>query len=563
MPRSKCSGHRAGVESGASWHKARLPREPVEQSGGNGVDLEVVVGAQLRVLGVHAGGRPDLDTHRGRQDGAMVQDIEPFGLTLTVVAGVVLLALLSNRASHRLRIPAPGLFLLAAAAAAELIPALGRVPVSTVDQVVTVSLVLILFDGGMSIGVAKLRTALGTVLTVGVLGTFLTAGALAALAHLVAGFPWPVALLVGTALAPTDPAVVFSVLGNWEVEGRAGVILEGESGANDPVGIALLLSLLGAGSSLGLSAVPGVLGGFALQMVVGAAVGAAGGYALLAALRRLPLPSGGLYPLLTLAASVGLYGLATVAAGSGFLAVFVAGIVLGDAAAPFKADVERFHASLASLAEIIAFVALGVTVSLSTLIDSGAWLVGLLLAVLLTFVVRPLVVGPLLWMTPLRTGERLFVIWSGLKGAVPILLGTYLLDSEAAREYHAYEIIVVVVAFSVLVQGALVPTMAARLSVPMRAVEPRPWALGVRLRDQAQGACRFRVVAGAPADGRSVRDLHLRQDIWISLVVREGRSLQVRGETTLRADDEVLLLVDPDTDPDADRDLAAIFTGAD
>jgi potassium/hydrogen antiporter len=493
----------------------------------------------------------------------MVRDIEPFGSTLAAVACVVLLALLSNRVSHRLRIPTPGLFLLAAAAAAELFPALGRVPVVTVDQVVTVALVLILFDGGMHIGIAKLRTALGVVLTVGVLGTFLTAGALAALAHLVAGLPWPVALLVGTALAPTDPAVVFSVLGNWEVEGRTGVILEGESGANDPVGIALLVSLLGAGSSLGLAAAADVLGGFALQMAVGTAVGAVGGYALVAALRRLPLPSGGLYPLLTLAASIGLYGLATVAAGSGFLAVFVAGIVLGDAAAPYKADIERFHASLASLAEIIAFVALGITVSLSTLISTGVWLVGLLLAVLLTFVVRPLMVGPLLWMTPLRTGERLFVLWSGLKGAVPILLGTYLLDSDAARGYHAYEIIVVVVAFSVFVQGALVPTMAARLSVPMREVEPRPWTLGVRLRDQPEGAWRYRVVAGAPADGRSVRDLLLGQDIWISLVVREGRSLRVRGETTLRADDEVLVLVDPDTEPDTDRHLTAMFTATD
>jgi potassium/hydrogen antiporter len=488
----------------------------------------------------------------------VVEGIEPFGLVLAAASGVVLLALLSNRMSRRLRIPAPALFLVAAAAAGDLFPALAQVPLDTIEQIVTVALLLILFDGGMQIGVAKLRTALGTVLTVGVLGTFLTAAALAVLARLVAGFPWPVALLVGTALAPTDPAVVFSVLGNWEVEGRTGVILEGESGANDPVGIALLVSLLGAGSSLGLSAVATVLGGFAVQMVVGAAVGLVGGYGLLAALRRLPLPSGGLYPLLTLTASTGLYGLATVSHGSGFLAVFVAGIMLGDAAAPFKADVERFHASLASLAEIIAFVALGLTVSLSSLVDGNAWLIGLLLAVLLTLVVRPLVVGPLLWATRLRTGERVFVLWSGLKGAVPILLGTYLLGFAPARQHHAYEIIVVVVTFSVIVQGGLVPAMARWLSVPMREVEPRPWALGVRLRDQPEGACRYQIAAGAPADGRSVRDLHLGQDIWISLVVRGGRSLRVRGDTTLRAGDEVLLLADPDTD----RDVAAIFAPA-
>jgi potassium/hydrogen antiporter len=492
------------------------------------------------------------------QDRRVVEGIAPFALVLLVASSVVLLALLSNQASHRLRVPGPGLFLVMAAVAADLFPTLRQVPVDTVEQIVTVALVLILFDGGMHIGLGKLRTALGSVLTVGVLGTFLTAAALAVLAHLAAGLPWPVALLVGTALAPTDPAVVFSVLGNWEIEGRTGVLLEGESGANDPVGIALLVSLLGAGSSLGLGAAVGVLGEFALQMLVGGVVGVGGGYALRTALRHLPLPSGGLYPLLTLAAASGLYGLATVAAGSGFLAVFVAGIVLGDAATPFKADVERFHASLASLSEIIAFVVLGATVSVSELVRGNAWLIGLLLAVLLTLVVRPLAVGPLLLATRLRTGERLFVLWSGLKGAVPILLGTYLLASEEARAYHAYEIIVVVVAFSVIVQGGLVPTMAARLRVPMREVEPRPWALGVRLRDQPTGAHRYRITAGAPADGRSVRDLHLGEDIWISLVVRGGRSLRVRGETTLRSGDEVLLLTDPGTE----HDLAALFTAA-
>jgi cell volume regulation protein A len=195
-----------------------------------------------------------------------MEDIEPFGSTLLVVSAVVLLAVLSNRVSRRLRIPAPALFLLVAAAASDLVPELARVSVVTVEPIVTVALLLILFEGGMHIGVAKLGTALGTVLSVGVVGTFLTAAAVAVLARLVTGMPWPVALLLGTALAPTDPAVVFSVLGSWEVGGRTGVILEGESGANDPVGIALLVSLLAAGSGLGWSAAAGVLGEFAAQM---------------------------------------------------------------------------------------------------------------------------------------------------------------------------------------------------------------------------------------------------------------------------------------------------------
>lgn len=486
-----------------------------------------------------------------------MEDIESFGLVLLLASAVLSLALLSNRIRSRLRIPAPALFLLAAAAASDLVPALQQVPLGVVEDVVTVALIFILFDGGMHIGVRRLRAAFGTVLSIGVIGTFLTAVALAALAHLLFGMPWLVALLLGTALAPTDPAVVFSVLGNREITGRAGTIVEGESGANDPVGIALLLSLLAVVPGSGFGAALGaVLGGFALQLVVGTAVGLGGGWLLLQAMRRLPLPSEGLYPLRTLAISVGLYGAATAAHGSGFLAVFVAGILVGDAGAPFKAEIERFHSSLASLAEIIAFVVLGLTVSLSTLVTTDAWWIGLALAGLLTLVVRPALVGLLLLVAKLPRGERVFVAWSGLKGAVPILLGTYILAAGSGRDLLVYEIIFVVVLFSVVVQGGLVPAVAARCGVRMRQIEPHPWTLGVRLREQPEGVRRYRICAGAPAAGRSVRDLHLGADVWISMVVRGGRPVRVRGDTALQAGDEVLLLVDPQSD----RDPAPTFT---
>ena len=149
-------------------------------------------------------------------------------------------------------------------------------------------------------------------------------------------------LLVATAVSPTDPAVVFSVLGQREVEGRSGTILEGESGANDPVGIALMASLLAAGGLTGHAFVD-IGGQFLLQMGVGAAIGVLGGRALLWFMRRVPLPSEGLYPLRTLACVLVLYGAATLAHGSGFLAVFVAGILIGDGRAPYKREIERFH----------------------------------------------------------------------------------------------------------------------------------------------------------------------------------------------------------------------------
>ncbi len=480
----------------------------------------------------------------------MVESIEPFGFTLLLAGVAVTVALLSNRIGARLRIPAPAIFLVAASALSGVVPALGHLPIEAVEEIVTVALVLILFEGGMGIGVRRLRLALAPVLVVGVVGTVLTAVAVAVLAHVLFGLSWTLALLLGTALAPTDPAVVFSVLGNREVRGRAGVILEGESGANDPVGIALLLALLTVGGTLDAGAVSSIALTFVVQMVVGAAVGLGGGWLLLQAMRRISLPGEGLYPLRTLAAALAIYGLATVAHGSGFLAVFVAGILLGDESAPFKREIENFHSSLAGLAEIVAFVVLGLTVPLRDVAESGAWLIGLVLAVLLAFVVRPVLVGPLLLAVRLTVGERAFVLWAGLKGAVPILLGTFVLAGGTADDRLVYHVIFVVVLFSVVVQGGLVPAVAARCKVRMREVEPRPWSIGLRLRDEPDGAKRLVVEPGSPPDGQQVRELHREHDVWVGIVVRDGRALRVRPDTVLRAGDELLVITEPGATPD-------------
>ena len=482
--------------------------------------------------------------------GSAVADVVPFGLVIVVISVAGLLAVVSSRVSERIRVPAPAIFLVAAAVASDVVPALGRVPVVTVQRVVTVMLILLLFDGGMHIGWRRFRTAAGPVLWIGVVGTAVTAVGVAVLAHGVFGFGWRAGLLLGVALAPTDPAVVFSVLGRREVAGRSGTLLEGESGANDPVGIAAMAALLAAGAAGGWHVVAPGVGEFALQMVVGAVVGVGGGYLLSVAMRR-PLPSGALYPLRTLLGAGAIYGVATLARGSGFLAVFIAGILLGDIRAPYKAEIERFHSSLASLAEIVAFAMLGLTVSLTRLVDGDAWLTGLALAVLLAFVVRPVLVGLLLLPVDLGTGERLFVMWSGLKGAVPILLGTYLLTAEVPDAERLYRVVVVVVAFSVIVQGGLVPAVAHRVGVPMRVVEPEPWALGMRFRDEPTGLRRYQIIAGAAADGCTLADLALSEETWISMINRGGALVPVRGDTVLRAGDEVLLLVDPAiaTDP--------------
>jgi Sodium/hydrogen exchanger family len=230
-----------------------------------------------------------------------------FGAVVLVIAAAVLAATVSTGASERLRIPAPAFFLLAAAAAADVWPGLRGLPFSAVEQVVTVALAVILFDGGMALGWRPFRGAAARILGLGTAGTLATAGGVAATAHLVFGLDWRVALLLGAAAA---------------------------------------------------------------------------------------------------------------AGGSGFLAVFVAGLVLGDARPPHQREVVRFHAALSSLAEIVAFAVLGLTIHLGAVAQHWVWLVGVGLAVTLAVVIRPLVAWLLLRPVRLAGRDRLLVAWAGLNGAV-------------------------------------------------------------------------------------------------------------------------------------------------
>jgi potassium/hydrogen antiporter len=471
-------------------------------------------------------------------------EIQDYAVIVLLVAAGFLLAVSANKLTERIPLPAPALFLVAAAIVSDLWPRLEQVSIRTVERLGVAALVVILFDGGMHVGWRRLRASLQPVAALGVVGTFGTAGVMAVLAHVLFDFGWTSATLLGAALAPTDPAVMFSVLGKREVAGRTGTILEGESGANDPVGITLMVALLAVATGEHGSYWT-VVPEFLLEMSIGLAIGIVSAYLLLQLMRRVSLPHAGLYPLRTLAASGVIYGAASLAHGSGFLAVFVAGILIGDARAPYKAEIERFHLSLASLGEIVVFVALGLTIDLGGF-PASAWTDGLLLAVLLAVVARPLVTLPLLLPMRLRAGERLFVAWGGLRGAVPILLAALAVVEGVSGALEIYQIVFVVVLFSVVVQGTSVPWVARRLGVPMRVIDPEPWDLSIRLRDEPEGVGRFVIVRGARADGEAIRDLPLGERTWISLILRDGAPQQPRGSTVLRNGDEVVVLAAPE-----------------
>jgi cell volume regulation protein A len=468
-----------------------------------------------------------------------VDEVTVFGQLVAVVSVGVVLALFATKITERIGIPAPAVFLAAAAVASDLVPSLAdHVETRTVERIGVVALIVILLDGGMHVGWRRFRAAAVPITVLGVVGTFATAGALAVVAHVLVGLDWTPAFLLGAALAPTDPAVMFSVLGNREVGGRSGTILEGESGANDPVGIALVLGVIAYATEPDGTAWA-VVEEFAVEMAVGLVVGVVGAAALLWLMRHSRLPHRGLYPLRVLAVAGAIYGITAVLHGSGFLAVFIAGLLIGDERAPYKAEIESFHTSLASLAEIAVFVVLGLTIDVTQLFEEGWWLEGVVLFLALAFVLRPLVVLPLLLPSRLRRGERLFVAWGGLKGAVPILLAAFAVLNAVDEAGRIYGIVFVVVLLSVLVQGSTIELAAARFGVPMRTVEQ----LGL---EEAAGSYRFRVADGSHAAGRRLRDLPLGEGGWIGAVVRDGSPRTPRGTDVLEPGDEVVLHGEPE-----------------
>ena len=177
---------------------------------------------------------------------------------------------------------------------------------------------------------------------------------------------------------------------------------------------------------------------------------------------------------------------------------------------------------------------------------ANVWVPGLVLGAVLAFVIRPLLVGLCLLPAGLARNERAFVLFAGLKGAVPILLGVYLLAAHVAGATRLYGIVVVVVIFSVVVQGSAVPTAAKLLRLPMHVAPLEPWTHGVRLRHRPQGVHRFVVGTGSAAQGRAADDLP--GGVWVSSVVRNGHLLGIRSDLALRAGDEVLVYADPDRD---------------
>jgi potassium/hydrogen antiporter len=471
--------------------------------------------------------------------------IEPSALLL-ITGTLVLLSVVASRLSDRIGVPALIVFLaIGMLAGAEGPGGIEFESAETANLVGMIALAFILFSGGLDTNWRLIRPVLARGVVLSTLGVSITAGLVGLFAWAVLGFPLYMGLLLGAIISSTDAAAVFSVLRQRGVslKGNLKPLLELESGSNDPMAIFLTLSMTQVLTQPEFQWMT-LLPAFVLNMAGGALIGLGAGWLAKTLLNRIRLDYEGLYPVLSMSMVLVTFGLSEILRCNGFLAVYLCGIILNSTDFTYQRSVMRFHDGLAWLMQIALFLVLGLLVFPSEL--AGVALKSLLAALFLMLVARPAAVALGLWGSAFSWRERALTSWTGLRGAVPIVLATFPLMAGYEGSDTVFNVIFFIVVTSVLIQGTLLMPVARWLKVD-EPIEARPrFSLEIERGGQAQGETReIEVLPNMAAVGRTVADLDIPPDVLILLIGRGDGFVVPRGQTRIEPYDTLLMLGDP------------------
>jgi potassium/hydrogen antiporter len=404
-----------------------------------------------------------------------------------------------------------------------------------------VALALILFEGGLTAGFEEIRPVLRPSLLLAIPGTLATCVLCGFAAAWLFDLPTLEAMLLGAIISSTDGAAIFALLRESTLRRPLARTLEGEAGFNDPVAVLLVIGFIDW-IQLPDYGVVDMLGLFAREMGIGAVVGIAVGAGAVWALRRTRLASPGLYPVATLSAAGLAFGGAATLHGSGFLAAYLAGLMLGSGRIPAKSTVTVFHEGLAWVAQIAMFLALGLLVFPSQLGD--VWLKGTALALILVFVARPLPAVVATAFEGFSARERVVLGWAGLRGAVPVVLATFPVIERVPQSREFFNIVFFAVVVSTLLQGSTVEWLARRLGVTTsEPALPRPLVETGTVRRLGAEIVEYPVGPDDAIVGQLVRELGLPRDALLSVIVRGEEALLPRGSTRIEAADRLHVMV--------------------
>lgn len=458
---------------------------------------------------------------------------------------LLLVSVLVSKISDRFGVPALLLFLILGMLAGSDGP--GGVYFDDPAQaqfIGVIALVLILFSGGLDTEWNRVRPVIKEGLLLSTLGVFITALVVGLFAGVLLGLSLVEGLLLGSIISSTDAAAVFSVLRSKGIslKGELKPLLELESGSNDPMAIFLTVGLIQLVTQPDLSPV-NLIGLLVLQMLVGAVLGYGMGRVMLFLVNCLKLGYEGLYPVLTLSLVFLTFGLTDVIGGSGFLAVYLAGIVLGQHDFIHKRSLLRFHNGLAWLMQIAMFLTLGLLVFPSRLVPIIG--IGLLIAGCLMFIARPVSIFVGLLPSTLNWREKTFISWVGLRGAAPIILATFPLLARIPQADLIFNVVFFIVLTSVLLQGTSIPLIARWLGVDAPAIPERVYPIEYTpmggLKSELQ---ELPVLSDSHMAGKAIVELGLPADFLVILIARDNDFVLPSGGTILQGGDTLLVLSD-------------------
>jgi cell volume regulation protein A len=458
---------------------------------------------------------------------------------LLIGAVVMLVAILAVRLSVRAGLPSLLVYLLMGVLLGESGLGIHFEDANIAHALGFAALVLILAEGGLTTHWQEIRPVMRLGVSLATVGVAVSVAVMAVGAHFLFGLDWRLAVLLGAVTSPTDAAAVFSVLRRVPLPRRLTGALEAESGLNDAPTV-LLVSLVSTGAALDrgvLGFVGIVVYELGMGVVCGLAVGLGGAWLM----RRVALPSSGLYPLSVLSLTVLAYAGTAALHASGFAAVYTAALVLGNSELPHRAATRSFSEGVAWIAQIGLFVMLGLLVSPGR-ISLYHVLLAALAGLLLTVVARPLSVLACAFALRMSLQERLFISWAGLRGAVPIVLATIPLAEEVPDSETLFDIVFVMVVIYTLLTGPTLPWAAARLGVARRE-EPRDLDVeAAPLERIAADLLQIAITEKSLLHGVEVGELRLPVGASVSLVVRDGHTLVPEPRTVLRHGDEILVV---------------------
>ncbi|WP_166354635.1 potassium/proton antiporter [Phytoactinopolyspora limicola] len=481
-------------------------------------------------------------------------DVPTLNVFLLVGALVLVAAVLAVRASVRFGLPTLVLYLLLGVALGESGLGIQFHDPNLAQALAYAALIVILAEGGLTTRWDDVRPAMAAGVSLATVGVGVSTAIIAVVGHYVLGLDWIVAILLGAVFAPTDAAAVFSTLRRIPLTKRMSSTLEAESGLNDaPTIVLVVLVSTGQAGDYGV-VLAGLLVGY--QLVAGAAIGIVLGWLGSTLLRRIALPAPGLYPLMIMTITVLAYALGAAAQASGFAAVYLAALVLGNSRLPHRAATRSFAEGVAWLAQIGLFVMLGLLSSPAQMPE--AFVAAVAAGAVLTFVARPISVWVATVAFRLRLREQLFLSWAGLRGAVPVVLATIPLAEGVADAEWLFAVVFIVAVLFTLLQAPALPWLANRLDVASGADARDAELESAPLERVEADLIQVRIPEGSKLHGVTIAELRLPRGVTVPLLVRGSETAVPDSETPLRHGDEVLIVAPRELRAITERRLRAV-----